>query len=554
MAVLTGRSSQNDLFTLKNQSKSMMTKPKNRGIMLLLSAVAFISVPATAQFTLSGQLRTRTEVRHGLGNLVPKGADAAAFTSQRTRLAFGYKWDRLTFGVTVQDVRVWGQDASSISNADGNRFMLHEAWADLVLANKADTTIKFKLLDQLSLKIGRQELSYDDVRLIGSLDWLQQGRRHDMALLKAVHHGWQVDLGYAFNQNSDAFGVTNTGYVPANVPGYVKNSLGQLVPTPAGILPLAMGGSASANSTKLGTPMWVNPPSTNGASQDYKSFTSLYISRKFKQTKFSGLFFNDRFGKYRLDSVGSEGAGYVFGRRFVPASAADTYDYKGTHSRFTYGLMINNTIGNASGFGKIAFQGAFYAQSGKNRDGVKMKNAYHYTVAVTYQKDKYSLTPGYDVLTGNDGTTAEDEKFDPLYGTPHKHWGYMDYFYVGTGSPAGGLNNFYLKAKYTGNVLSVGLDYHNFGLNKGMKKADGSKVDKQLGNEFDFLVNYNFNKFTNIEAGYSIMKATSSMPFAKGQASTDAVASTFNRTGNWFYLMLNIRPDFFFAKPVAIKP
>jgi hypothetical protein len=536
----------------QNQSKSMMTKPKNTTSVLLLFAAIIMSFAANAQFTLAGQLRTRTEIRHGLGNLVLKGADAAAFTSQRTRLGFGYKWDRLTFGVTVQDVRVWGQDASSISNADGNKLMLHEAWADLVLANKADTTIKFKLVDQLSLKIGRQELSYDDVRLIGNLDWLQQGRRHDMALLKTVHKGWQVDLGYAFNQNSDAFGITNTSYVPANVPAYVKNSLGMLVPTPAGIIPLA--NNANANSSKSGAPMWVNPPSTNGATQNYKSFTSLYVSRKFKQTKLSALFFNDHFGKYKIDSIGNAGYGYVFGRRFVSAGAADTYDYSGTFSRYTYGLMINHTLGNASGFGKIAFQGAFYAQSGKNRDGINMSDAYHYTLAVTYQKGKYSITPGYDVLSGNKAaTTSTDEKFDPLYGTPHKHWGYMDYFYVGTGSPAGGLNNAYVKLKYSGNALAVGLDYHNFCLNQQMMKGDGSAVSKQLGNEFDFTANYNLNKFTNIELGYSLMKATNSMAFAKGQASTDAVANTYNKTGNWFYLMINIRPDFFFAKPVAIK-
>ena len=55
----------------------------------------------------------------------------------RTRLTFGYKWDRVTFGASIQDVRVWGQDASTISNADGNRLMLHEGWADIMLANKA---------------------------------------------------------------------------------------------------------------------------------------------------------------------------------------------------------------------------------------------------------------------------------------------------------------------------------------------------------------------------------------------------------------------------------
>jgi hypothetical protein len=450
-------------------------------------------------------------------------------------------------------VRVWGQDASSISNADGNRLMLHEGWADLMLANKADTTFKFKVFDLMSLKIGRQELSYDDVRLIGNLDWLQQARRHDMALLKTIHKGYQVEIGFAYNQNSDAFGVSSTAYVPANVAPYVKNSSGVLVPTPVGILPLAGSGNASLNSSKTGTPVWTNPPTTNGGNQDYKSFKSLYLSRKFGQTKFSGLFFNDNFGKYRLDSVGTQASGYVYGRRFVSAGQGDAFDYSGTHHRYTYGMMINHTIGNASGFGKIAVQAAYYAQSGKNRDGMKMNDAFHYTIAATYQKGKISVTPGYDVLSGNDITTTEDEKFDPLYGTPHRHWGYMDYFYVGTGSPSGGLNNPYLKLKYTSNSISAGIDFHHFFLNKDMKKGDGSSVKRQLGNEIDFTLNYNFNKFTNIELGYATMLATGSMPFAKAQAGSDLAADAYRKSGNWFYAMLRFSPDFFFSKPVAIK-
>ncbi|MEP6727715.1 MAG: alginate export family protein, partial [Bacteroidota bacterium] len=376
----------------------MLKKSKKRHLILLILLSSVAGFNARSQFTFSGQLRTRTEIRNGLGNLVLKGSAAAAFTSQRTRLVVGYKWDRLTFGMSMQDVRVWGQDASSISNTDGNRFMLHEAWADLVLANKMDTTIKFKLFDQMSLKVGRQELSYDDMRLIGNLDWLQQGRRHDMALLKTVHKGWQVDIGYAFNQNTDAFGVTSTSYVPANVPSYVKNSLGNLVPTPVGMLPLANSGNASNSSIKTGTPVWTNPPATNGGTQDYKSFTSVYISKKFKQTKFSGLFFNDHFGKYKLDSSGSAAAGYVYGRRFASAGSTDEFNYSGTNSRFTYGLMVNTSVGKGTGFGKIAIQAAYYAQSGKNRDGVKMKSAYHYTIAATWQKGRISITPGYDVL------------------------------------------------------------------------------------------------------------------------------------------------------------
>jgi hypothetical protein len=382
-----------------------------------------------------------------------------------------------------------------------------------------------------------------------------------MALLKGGHHGWQFDLGYAFGQNGDAFGTTGTGYVPANVNALSRTSTGVVIPTPAGIIPLTVGGGTMANSSKTGALAWVNPPSTNGASQDYQAFKSVYITKKFKQTKFSGLFFQDNFRAYKLDSVGSATTGYVYGRRFVSSGAADTYDYYAKRSRSTYGLMVNHTLGNASGFGKIALQGAYYAQTGKDREGNEL-DAYHYTASLTYQKSNLSLTAGYDVLSGNDGSSAlgnykastgKNNRFDPLYGTPHKHWGYMDYFYVGTNSPAGGLNNGYFKVKYATNALSISADYHSFALNKATKKGDGSLLGSNLGNEIDLLLNYNLNKFTNLELGYSIMMASENMAFAKGQATTDAAAASFNKKGTWFYAMINIRPDFLYSKPVAIK-
>ena len=153
---------------------------------------------AQAQLTLSGQLRTRTEVRDGQGTLSPKAAAPAFFTSQRTRLHLGYGGYRFKFYTAIQDVRVWGQDASSINRITGEAndgLMVHEAWGEVMLLDTSAT------LENLSLKIGRQELLYDDSRLLGNLDWLQQGRRHDLVLLKLEHQGWMGHLGAAFNQN-----------------------------------------------------------------------------------------------------------------------------------------------------------------------------------------------------------------------------------------------------------------------------------------------------------------------------------------------------------------
>jgi hypothetical protein len=92
---------------------------------ILLIIGCFQTINTQAQISLTGQLRTRAEDRNGYGNLVTNDAQQASFISQRTRLIFGYKWDLLTIGTSLQDVRVFGADASSISATD-NRLFLHE--------------------------------------------------------------------------------------------------------------------------------------------------------------------------------------------------------------------------------------------------------------------------------------------------------------------------------------------------------------------------------------------------------------------------------------------
>ena len=61
---------------------------------------------------------------------------------------------------------------------------------------------------------------------------------HDAIVFKLLNKGWQVDLGAAFNQNTDAFNYNGTYYTPANVLPYVKDSKGNLAITPANFIPL----------------------------------------------------------------------------------------------------------------------------------------------------------------------------------------------------------------------------------------------------------------------------------------------------------------------------
>lgn len=506
-----------------------------------------IQLPGTPLWTINAQLRPRGEIRHGLGNPVDARAPAAAFISQRTNLNIGFRWDKLNFNVDIRDVRVWGQDASTINNADGNKLFLHQAWGEFILATTADTNCILKI-DNLSFKIGRQEINYEDARLLGNLDWLQQGRRHDAAIIKFLHKGYQADLGVAFNQNTDAFTT------PTNNPSV------QYVGVNNAILPGGVVKWSSPNNAWIGA-----PPGTNALTNTYKMFQYLYLARKFDQTRVSLMFFKDDFQKYNQTSATNTLTGITDFTR--------TYSTNNdTKSRFTLGGQFSTQIGNSTEGFKTAISAGGYGQFGKDPRmaelaPVQVLNAAHAFAYITFTKDKFSFGPGYDLLTGNTTNIAENtsgvgitetrigsenNRFDPLYGTPHRWWGYMDYFYVGTGSPSAGLSNFYLKAKYTENKWFVSADIHHFmtaGKQVNYTYMDGTTISwDTYGQELDLIFNYQANKFTNIELGYSCMLSTDALATSKGFKA--GATGPFNQ---WGYLQINIRPDFLFQKPIAIK-
>ncbi|HVU58376.1 MAG TPA: alginate export family protein [Puia sp.] len=473
-----------------------------------------------AQFSLTGQLRTRTELRDGYGTLETKGNTPAFLTSQRARLNFSYRSSRVVFQASLQDVRVWGADASTINNADGNRLSLHEAWADIILANAKDSALPKNAVDYFSIRIGRQELVYDDQRLLGNLDWLQQARRHDAVVFKLLHKGWQADLGAAFNQNTDAVGYNGTYYTPGNLLPYVKDSKGNLAPTPAAMIPLA---NAAGLSARTGSPVLATAAGTNGMNQDYKSMQFLYLAKKFGSTRIAGLAFSDEFARYSLDSVkniAGTDTGYIYGRRF---------NHSGVNTRVTAGALLTSRLGQKKDW---TLQAGYYYQTGKSKDGVAL-GSYTTTLSLAFARQRFIWTAGWDYLKGG---------FDPLYGTPHKFWGSMDYFYAASGSPAAGLNNPFLKAKYSsqGGRFLVELAYHYFAFADDQQDAKGDPLSKYLGSEVDVTLDYSLNKITTLELGASRMAATHSMEYAKG-----ITPGAARLNAGWVYLQVNIRPDFF---------
>ncbi|CAG5016246.1 hypothetical protein DYBT9275_05507 [Dyadobacter sp. CECT 9275] len=426
-----------------------------------------------AQLNISGQLRTRTEILSGQGAPLSKGENPAFFTSQRTRLNVGYKAYRTQFYISAQDVRVWGQDASTnnrLTNTAFNGLMLHEAWGEVSLLDTSQT----KNGKEFALKIGRQEMIYDDSRLLGNLDWLQQARRHDAVLLKYSNNDYTAHIGAAYNQNRES----RTGGLYDGVPnGYAAG--------------------------------------TNGIGTMYKSMQFLYLGKKLKQGNISFLLFKDDFQKYSLSETGVKTL------------------QKGTWNRVTAGPYLQTRLGKSWNLTASA-----YLQTGKDKDG-KSLDAYMYSVKGLYDVNRLlTVGPGFDYTSGTTAGATKNHTFDPLYGTPHKFWGQMDYFYAANGFGKGGLSDVYITSviKATGK-LSLQADVHQFSSATQLKNTEGEKRSGNFGNELDVIATYQLTKLVSFQAGYCSFLSTNSLAQVKAIKDPKKLSS-------WAYLMISIKPDF----------
>lgn len=156
----------------------------------LLFLSCFFLATSWAQFTLEAEIRPRLEYRHGFKTLYKASDSPALFISQRSRLNAKHVTEALTVYLSLQNIRVWG-DVSQLNLADKNGNVIHQAWAEL------------KFSPTGGIRLGRQELVYDDSRILGNVNWVQQARSHDAAVLrwKGINH--QLHLGFAYNQEKE---------------------------------------------------------------------------------------------------------------------------------------------------------------------------------------------------------------------------------------------------------------------------------------------------------------------------------------------------------------
>lgn len=425
-------------------------------IILVLAIYLMSSNTLFSQFNLSGQILNRSEYRHGFGTLLDTGVAAGFSIGQRSRLNATYSADKVKFGMAVQDIRTWG-NTSQIKITDG-MFSVHEAWMD----------IQFN--SNISAKIGRQELDYDDARFLGNLDWALQARAHDIALLKyndSANH-LQVHAGFAFNQTGDF--MSGTYY-------------------------------NQANQYKIAQMFWLNK----------------------KWNKFT--------------------VGFLFWNNGMQSDTTITKNKDKVNYTATFGIPVLEYKEK-----DWTFRGFFYYQFGwDQRD--KNVAAFDGNAEINYtkqldatKKNKISLTGGFEYISGTsqiDPANTQNNSFNPLYGTNHRHNGYMDYFYVGGRHiNSVGLMDGYLRTKYEFNPnIFIGATMHIFNSAADIRDINLgglNKASSYLGTELDVTGGYKFSEAISFQGGYSQMFGSESLQMLRG-GNKDAVQ-------NWAYLAILFRP------------
>lgn len=143
------------------------------------------------QLSVLGELRPRLEMREGYLNPLPANANPAIGVNNRVRLGFLFTHrTRLGFGLTMQNVNMWGQSPQVTVQDPTGGLSIFEAWGRLRLG-------------AVEMIVGRQAFNLDNQRLFSTLDWMPGGRAHDGISLKYQdNRGFFKLHGFvAYNQN-----------------------------------------------------------------------------------------------------------------------------------------------------------------------------------------------------------------------------------------------------------------------------------------------------------------------------------------------------------------
>ncbi len=450
----------------KNTSIMVTFTHRNKIVVATALAIAML-LPSTAlaqeatgddsekinKFTIDAELMTRSELRYGGLPTDDEDTDNKAyFILERTRLGLDYERTFLKAHVTAQHNAIWGQ-------AGKGSFNLYEAWVQLS-SQKG-----------FFAKIGRQVLSYDDERIIGSNDWAMTALSHDLVKFGYENKQHKIHLMLAYNQNSES------------VNGGTEYRYGD---------------------------------------KPYKTMQNLWYHYQHPRVPFGAslLFMNQGLQSERDENL------------------------QKTYYQQLIGTYLSYKPSNWSA------EGSFYYQMGKNEGGIDIR-AWMASAKGTYSPTmQWKLTAGYDYMSGDPffavptggGIGLIQHKtikgFSPLYGSHHKFYGAMDFFYVSTyyNGFTPGLQNYYAGVTFKPiSKLKFDATYHYFAI-----ATNTNNLDKTLGHEFEFTASYTPIKEVTVSLGYSYMRGSKTMETLKRVDS--------ERQLHWAWLNLIVRPRFLQVK------
>jgi hypothetical protein len=160
---------------------------------LILTVILFaVAINMNAQFKIDAQYRLRGQALHGYKKPVKEETDAAFHVGQRTRLNLRYNHEKYSTLLSIQDVRTWGDadnvNATGVTGKSYNNMDIYEAWVNFKFTNS-------------NLKLGRQEMKYDDQRHISWRNWWDTGMTYDAATFtyKNKNTGLRFDISASYN-------------------------------------------------------------------------------------------------------------------------------------------------------------------------------------------------------------------------------------------------------------------------------------------------------------------------------------------------------------------
>jgi len=155
------------------------------------------------EFRLTPHAQYRIRYRHHEGHDFAAGSVNDTLR-HRARLGMSVMWQKM-LGVTVQlqDVRTFGEETNTLGDYHADGFDLHEAYA--VVAP----------FQHSAFRLGRQEIRVENERLVGAVDWSEQGRSFDALRFLYRADGLNLDGFYAKVREQSIVRPQDQGSIPA---------------------------------------------------------------------------------------------------------------------------------------------------------------------------------------------------------------------------------------------------------------------------------------------------------------------------------------------------